>query len=194
MFFEICANPIYYEKLLHYNLTEKITVEIALNTARNLSIYSVEKQSHDLFKVGFEVGGRLLNRVWLPHTEIQNITNYYLNNYFKNNYVIGIQFRTEILNLFKNKFEVSKQVKALVDCAMEIEEQVRSNINGKEFKWFILSDSQELIEELVKKYSKSKLIVADIGGQIGHVKHNTNAYARAIVDNELLSKCDQVII
>ena len=108
--------------------------------------------------------------------------------------MFGIQFRTEILNLFQDKFDLNKQVKSLADCVMEIEEPERSNINGKEFKWFILSDSQELIEELVKKYSKSKLIVADIGGQIGHVKHNTNAYARAIVDNELLSKCDQVII
>ena len=46
----------------------------------------------------------------------------------------------------------------------------------------------------MKRFTKSKVIIADTAGLIDHVGYNTEGYTRALVDNELLSKCDQVIM
>jgi hypothetical protein len=56
---DICSNPAYYEKLLNYGLVSKETVKSALESLNQSNI----SLRHDkLFRVGFEVGNRLLNR------------------------------------------------------------------------------------------------------------------------------------
>ena len=90
-FFEICSNSFYFNKLLYYNLVSKATIESALKN--NLSS-KAEKQDK-LFRVGFEVGGNLLNRIWLPTRQVQIEIDDFVRNHFLNNkaYVIGIQLR-----------------------------------------------------------------------------------------------------
>ncbi len=52
------------------------------------------------------------------------------------------------------------------------------------------SDSEKLVKYLKNKYS-NKIIVSE--GLIAHVIYQKDGYLRAIIDNELLSKTDELI-
>jgi hypothetical protein len=56
-----------------------------------------------------------------------------------------------------------------------------------------LSDDSALLSRLVDQYGSEKIILAD--GHIGHVETDpNNSYERAILDNELFSRCDEMIL
>ena len=193
LFFEICSNPIYYSKLLEFNLTKQETINEAINilNSNRSNLLNNQIKSHKLFKIGYEVGGNLLNKLWKPRDYIQKQIDYYLNNKFKSNYVIGIQFRTYFL---KEQGMFNEKVQSLIDCAIQIEKRhqiIENKINKENIKWFILSDDENLIKNLKQKYN-DKIIIAK--GTIGHVETNSNSYERAILDNELLSKCNDIIL
>ena len=69
-FMEICSNPKYFSKFIYYNLVTNETVNLALKVILNNKSTETEKQEK-VFKVGFEVGGNLLNRFWRPNKSIQ---------------------------------------------------------------------------------------------------------------------------
>jgi len=127
-----------------------------------------------------------LNRLWIPNENIQKTIDYYLNEKFKSNYVIGIQFRTEFLKLH-DKFDQAAQ--SLIDCALKIETNVQMKYDS--IKWFVLSDDEHFLNNLSQKY-KDKIIIAN--GTIGHIEQNENSYERVILDIELLSRCNDIII
>ncbi len=62
-----------------------------------LELFENEKRSELLLRVGFEVGGNLLNRMWKPKPFIQKMIDYYLENIFMDSYVIGLQIRYDFL-------------------------------------------------------------------------------------------------
>ncbi len=63
------------------------------------------------------------------------------------------------------------------------------------FKWFITTDSENLLKKLIKSDYRKKLIyVNESIGHISHVEYDSRAYFRTIIDNELLSRCDKIII
>ncbi len=68
----------------------------------------------------------------------------------------------------------------------------------KIFKFFkLISDNQVVLDKLlkIKKYS-TRIVYANRtdSGQIGHVETNVKAYTRTILDNELLSKCNELVM
>jgi len=89
-FYEICSNSFYFNKLLYYNLVDKATIESA---TQNFS--SKAHKQDKLFRVGFEVGGNLLNRIWLPASQLKIEIDAFVRDHFLGNkaYVIGIQLR-----------------------------------------------------------------------------------------------------
>ena len=56
---------------------------------------NVKEKEENLFRVGFEVGGNILNRIWQPHRDLQTEINSYINQMFNlsETFVIGIQMR-----------------------------------------------------------------------------------------------------
>ena len=102
IFLVITANPIYYEKLIYYNLVRKETVRKSIDCMNNKNS-TIQEKNHNLFMIGFEVGANLLNKIIVLKPNIQDIVNYYVKSYFTQNYVIGLQmrfFRNE--NSFRN--------------------------------------------------------------------------------------------
>jgi len=61
----------------------------------------------------------------------------------------------------------------------------------KNFKWFVASDLETQVRKLSILYP-DKVITAS--GKIAHVHFEADAYKRAIIDIELLSKCNELII
>ncbi len=76
-------------------------------------------------------------------------------------------------------------LKIFIQCAEQIEAQ-QANV-----KWFISSDSDMVIQEMRKKFGR-KIISAK--GRIAHVSSNKNGYERVLIDLDLLSKCNEIIM
>ena len=185
-FMELCCNPVYYDKILKNNLASKKTVQLAKKAISNENMSETQKQEY-LFKVGFEVGGNVLNKFWKPKSYIRDKVEFYVKNEFKENFVIGIQLRYYYLNKL---FDTMK----FIDCALQIEEEFNlkaSLSKKKKFKWFISSDTQYFVDEIFSVYGNRSFTA---NGTISHIIDNPNGYEKAIVDMELLSRCDEIII
>ena len=186
-FFELCCNPIYYEKFFHYGLVTRDTIDKALNATKNMSVNSNQMNQNLIIQVGYEVGGNLLNKIWKPKPTIQNQINFILNSSFKDYFVIGIQLRYQYIS---DNEDTSK----FVNCAMMIETNLTNSIQNRKYKgikWFVTSDREDVLNRLVKLYPE-KIIIGE--GKIGHVEDNKNSYPRAIMDVELLSNCNELVI
>ena len=80
-----------------------------------------------LSQIGFEVGGNLLNKYWIPNYKFNDDFEKY-NSIFKENYVVGLQIRTEFLN--------SDDIEIFTKCAFGIEKNyLNKNTNHKSVKW-----------------------------------------------------------
>jgi hypothetical protein len=183
---ELCCNPIYYDQILNYKLASNETVELAKKAVSNKKLSETQKQEY-LFKVGFEVGGNLLNKFWRPNRYIRDKVDFYLEKEFKDNFVIGIQLRYFYLNRL---FDTMK----FIDCALQIENEhgLKNNFNkNSKFRWFISSDTQSHIDELLIVYGDRLFTV---NGTITHINDDPNGYEKAIIDVELLSRCDEIIM
>ena len=193
-FFLICSNPANYEKLFNYGLVERATVDDAREKADNANNkYSANVRLESVLRVGYEVAGYLLNEYWQPKPVIQKRIDRVFHEHFEDNYVIGMQIRTIYLNQ-KN------DVRVFLQCALDIESELAvSSDSGqrqaKRVKWFISTDSTSLFDSLLGEY-ESRMIATN--GTIGHIysrsKQLSDIYSRTIVDNELLAKCDDIII
>jgi hypothetical protein len=187
-FFEICSNPIYFNKLLKYGLVSKETVLNAIKVAKNMSQFNEQEKQDFILRVPFEVGGNLLNKIWLPQDHISKKINYFVNNLFNGYYMIGIQLRYFYI---QDPFDTYN----FLNCVVEIEnnlyrnEFIKSNYKG--VKWYLSSDSVDVLNRLVKEFP-NKIIIGN--GLMGHVEKDPNAYERAILDVELMSRCNELVV
>jgi hypothetical protein len=107
---------------------------------------------------------------------------------YRYNKVIGIQLRNEFLNGMND-------TRKFLDCAINLENEFmlrNKSLNSSLFKWFIASDSQNLINEIEKNYPNKSFSTNKF--KLGHIKMDRQAYYRAILDVELLSHCDELIV
>ncbi len=186
-FFEICCNPIYYEKFYHYGLVNRNTIDKAFKLTKNMTANSNQVNQNIIIQVGFEVGGNLLNKMWIPKPFIKKQIDNYLNKTFHDYFMIGIQLRYQYIS---DGQDTSK----FIDCALMIEKNRTKFIqdrNYKGVKWFVTSDRADILDRLVKSYPK-KIIVGE--GTIGHIELNKNSYSRSIMDIELLSNCNELVV
>ena len=130
LFFELCSNPIYYDKFMQYKLVNKATVDAALT-----KLYDEESaceacmgkdKLNSVLQIGYEVGGNLLNRLWTPKKELRDRIDHYLNSEFKGYYVIGIQLRYHYL-------DDKKDTRTFIECAESIEKNVIALIGQANF-------------------------------------------------------------
>jgi hypothetical protein len=188
-FFEICSNPIYYRKLLNYGLVSQETVLKAFEVTKNMSNFNDEEKQNYILKVPFEVGGNLLNKIWIPRNHILNKINYFVNNLFNGYYMIGIQLRYFYI---QDPYDTYN----FLNCVVEIENNLYKNetylrSNYKGVKWYISSDTPDVLNRLVKEFP-NKIIIGN--GSLGHVEEDPYAYERAILDVELLSRCNELVV
>ena len=189
LFMEICANKKYFQKLFYYNLVSNETIHKALSSINENK--SDDDKKEKLFRVGFEVGGNLLNKIWKPNGDIQKEIDFYLKKEFKSNYVIGIQLRygREEDAIFLND---TADTAKFIECAFQIEKDYyRQNTSRKKIKWFVASDSEKNLNKVLAKFPDKAF---SSKGKLAHIAYYSEGYRRTIIDIELLSKCDELII
>ena len=186
-FMEIACNPVYFDKIRAYGLASNATINDALQTVNTKSSTEADKR-RTLFKVGYEVGGNLLNKVWTPNKRLMKIIDEFVEKEFADYFVIGIQLRYWYLmdaELYTYRF---------INCALQIENDLllKHNLTQKykAIKWFIASDSETQLDKIVKLYP-GKVLTAN--GSISHIQ-NPDGYQRAIIDVELLSRCNEILM
>ena len=192
-FMEICTNPDYFQKFFSYDLVTNETISLALNATSNKNSTQLEKKER-LFKVGFEIGGNLLNRIWHPNEAIMKQIELFVNEYFKNNFVIGLQLRYGDGNPQQTYLNKDEDTIKFINCALEIENENRLKNNTKDFKsfkWFIASDSSFYLDSILRSYP-NKAFTSN--GTLSHVAYSSDGYARAILDVELLSRCNELVV
>ena len=182
-FFELCSNPIYYDKLLQFNLVKTDTIKEARAVLES-NIDNSEQLHNSLFRIGFEVGGNLLNRHWRPKKYLLAQVEQLYENKFTGNYVIGMQIRTHYL-------DVEKDVNVFIKCAIQLENAYLKMNGSKLTKWFLSSDSELVVRNLSASFP-DKILLGE--GLIAHVVENNKGYDRTIIDSELLSRTDNLII
>jgi len=186
-FMELCSNPNYFYNFTYYNLVKNETINLALEVISNNKSNLIDKQQK-ILKVGFEVGGNLLNRFWKPIKSIMIDVKMFFEKYFQNNFVIGFQLRYTYIN--------KQDTKKFIDCALQIEREYflskNNSIKVNSFKWFIASDSQVEINEILKIYPNKTFTTNQYA--LGHIVSSRNAFHRTILDVELLSLCNELIV
>jgi hypothetical protein len=142
-FFEVCSNPIYYDRLRSLGLVRQETISVAREA---IELMNDETKNKDLiesiYPVGYETAGILLRKFWIPEDGISQQIEDFVTKNFKANLVIGLQIRTEFLL-------PTSDLEGFIKCAEKLEELSKS---VKPIKWFITSDSADVLAELKGKY------------------------------------------
>ena len=114
---DLCTNPSFYDKLLFYDLVRNETISEARLALAQPDL-SNKKKLDKLYKIGFEVGGNILNRLWVPKPTLQNHIESVYERFFKDNYVIGFHVRRVHLGS-------DSTLDAFIDCGYMLERAVR---------------------------------------------------------------------
>lgn len=165
---------------------------------RKISFKNIKAQFCDdrnklerILRVGFEVGGNILNQAWILAWDIQREINLIYEREFKNTFVIGLQLRfgDRSFGVIKDGFFLNEtqDIQKFINCAQQIESS-QSNINH--FKWFIASDSQIELNKILKKYPNRAFALDNNFGRLEH----SNSNRRSLIEVELLSKCNELIL
>ena len=184
LFMVLCTNPNHYDKLIYYDLVKTETVQKSIQTMNNPNS-TFEEKNHNLFMIGFEVGANLMNKMIIPKARIQEIIKDFVRRGFIGNFVIGIQLRTLYLDVEKDSLR-------FLNCAFQIENEYLKASKGeaRPVKWYISSDSEDLLKKIATFYPEKTLAG---NGSILHVNSDRQGYYRALIDVDLLSKCDELI-
>jgi hypothetical protein len=147
-----------------------------------------------MFSAGFSLAHSILNRVWVP-TENgvrQLVTKYMEDNDFENSYVIGLHMRFDYMSY-------SSDVTNMILCAINVEKRfmLAKGIENKKrrVKWFIATDSDRNLRRIKKSFNVQiggKVI--STFGRISHIDKHGGGYKRTVLDSEVLSRCDELII
>ena len=179
IFFDLGVDKSYYQAYLDYNLVSAKTIQAAWNihnkesdlnnTAENLNI---------LYQVGFELANSILKIFWNPSRSLKAEVDNFVEKYFKNYFVIGIQLRYWYVEW--------DDTLTFFECAIEIEKKTK-----KPVKWFVTTDSENELKRIASMHP-NKVIFSN--GTIGHVVHNRNALFRTLLDIELMARVDELIV
>jgi hypothetical protein len=163
------------------------TVDRALDLLKDENVIDDEK-IEPLYQIGFEFAGHVLNNYWLLKENITQVVNNFIQKEFSGHYMIGLQMRFTYLD--------EHDAKVFISCAQMIEHLNEKIIGDRSVKWFVSTDNKAVFDEQIKNLDRNytEKIVRVEGNFVGHVAENSNAYERTLIDIELLSHCDEVII
>ncbi len=121
----------------------------------------------------------------MPKSDIRDEVNRYVSDLFRGHFIVGIQLRFTYI-------DDPQDTQTLLKCAQEIEANfTKTNGNDKKVKWFVTSDRKDVLDRLSLEYP-DKVVVSQ--GQVGHIEQDSSAYRRTILDVELLTKCDVLVL
>jgi hypothetical protein len=143
-----------------------------------------------MFSVGFNFANSILNRLWVPSEKSlkQIINKYMTENEFESSFVIGLQMRFGYMSY-------GSDVENMIKCAINVEKMLLSKNEKRRVKWFIAADSDRYLRKIKQNINdnlKSKVI--SLHGRIAHIDKNGGGYERTVLDNEILSRCNELII
>ena len=110
------------------------------------------------------------------------IINDFVKKEFKPFHVIGIQIRTHYLI-------IKKDLERFIQCSEYLEKNYFNST--KPIKWYLSSDSQDVINTLKGRFPE-KIIFGQ--GEIKHISEQKAGHKRAIIDVELLSRTDILVL
>lgn len=113
-FFDICTNPIYFPKILAYNLSTFKTIQKANGSIHSSSLAEHERVDN-ILTVGFDVASSLLKKFWRPKSTLLNLIDSYVNDRFKGQFMIGIHLRYQYMS--------DNDIMTFAKCALEIEKE-----------------------------------------------------------------------
>jgi hypothetical protein len=197
-FFELCSNPMHYEKLIGYLNTSLITLAIADAKRMMLSELDEIKKLESVLLVGFSVAHEVMRRYWLPRKFVLDaIDSFKLMYDYANSYIIGLQLRFDMLSVDSKSNDLAK----FIQCAEQIEFNYTKSGGGKKVKWFITGDSSARLERIKRENNKtimvesSKLIGVDNeSASLGHTTYDEHAYFRTLLDLHLLSLSHELVV
>jgi hypothetical protein len=182
VFFELLANSSHYNKLITSGFVSNKTIENAKLAALQTSN---DEKVAGLYQIGFEFARHVLNNIWRPNESIQEKIDTFFKEHFEGFYVIGLQMRSQFLD------HIGSDIDCFIKCALQLEQSKSNETTGKQgFKWFLSADNEHYFSIFRSNYSNR---VALAEGKIGHII-NGEGFERGIIDNELLSRCDDLII
>jgi hypothetical protein len=188
LFPEISANVIYYKKLKRYNLARNETLNEAFTALKNNGNYSKNELQRRVLNVAFEVGGNILNKMWTPNEEIKSEIKFYVEKFFSKHFVIGLQMRAGD----SNYLDETKDHLKFIDCALQIEQDHILKNGNTSFKWFIATDSDRIRKSIFDNFGYKSFTS---NGTLAHTDSKTqDGFRRAVLDVELLSKCNEIIV
>lgn len=174
----MASNLRYARKLVDYGFVKAETVQVAFQVLHDQK--STQNQKIDkLFNIGFEFAGYVLNNYWHLKAYLAKKVDNFVKNKCSKYYIIGIQIRKQYVSV--------KQINLFSECALKIESEIRPLIKNQIVKWFISTDSTEILKELTRQFP-DRLILNE--GKIGHISFEPDSYERALMDLEMLSRCN----
>jgi hypothetical protein len=188
VFFELACNPMHFDLLQNLGFVSERTISKAKLVYENGSF--IEKNDENietLYHVGFEFAYTVLNHIWRPSQSLQKIINEFVTTYFHGYYVIGLQFR------FVYMFSDDQEIDNFIQCALDVTENEMTN-HGKIVRWFVTSDNARNLKQLLNNYP-NYVVTAQLNSST-HILHEDTgmSFEKSIVENELLSKCDEIIV
>ena len=191
-FFAMCANPARYARLNELGLVARSTTERAL-AALNASQLDESAKLERVLRVGFEAGGNMLNKYWLPNHKLRTFIAHYKAKYFDTHYVIGVQFRFEFFGIPAAKLNASDCPLLFFErCAHNIERQWLLDNSSSSSKpkdkvlWFVATDHSYVYSILESRHGANKVLWAR--------GISLDGWESVIVDVELLALCDEIVV
>lgn len=180
----MAANLTHAQKLANLGFIRQETFQKASKSLINSNETSNQTKS-DLLSLGFEFANNFLTNYWHLKPFLSQKVDIFIRDKFRDYFIIGLQIRNDYLGI--NELEL------FVKCAKKIENE-RRNLLGNRLltKWFISTDSGGILERLKEKYGEHRIIHAD--GAIAHVAYRDVGYERALLDIEILSRCNETVL
>lgn len=152
-------------------------------------ITSNKSTIEEAYTPGFNFAYTILNYIWFAQPDLTNQINRFIIDNFHHHFVIGIQIRFLYL-------DVKNDLEQILKCAIMIEKQQHalrkaSSNENMSFKWFISGDSGRLVNRLRRSFPDR---VINTKGIVANIDYNSLGYKRTVIDSELLSRCDELII
>jgi hypothetical protein len=179
LFYDLGCDTRFYSTFRDYGLVRENTLQQAFTVLNSSKIITTNETLNAAYRVGFELAHSIITTLWRPNAYLMKQIDTYVEKHFKDNFVIGMQFRFHYLDW--------NDTLVFFECAKRIEQTVMN----KTFKWFISSDDEDNIEKMRKMFP-DKVITAQ--GQIAHTGRNLAGFDRALADIELLAQTDEIII
>ena len=193
MFFAICSNPAYFDKLHAYGLVASETLATA--SARINGQHSRKEQRLDaVLSVGFEAAGNFLRKHWTPRRRIQEHIDSFYAKHFHAHFVVGIQISHDETSSSGASAllltDVHKYLAPFVQCALHIEALSRPGYVPA--RWFVVSEEPKVVKELLASEYASKLVRLDVDAANSALLERRDT--RDLVNYELLSRCNAIIV